>query len=63
MSTESARDEIERRAYFLYVSRDRQHGADLDDWLQAERQLTGEDATPAEKPRPAAKRPTRPRSR
>ena len=63
MSTESARDEIARHAYFLFVARDRQHGADLDDWLQAERQLTGEDAPPPQKPRPAAKRVTKPRSR
>jgi outer membrane protein TolC len=31
--------EIARRAYEIYESRDCAHGADLDDWLQAERDL------------------------
>jgi hypothetical protein len=30
-------DEIARRAYELYQTRGREHGHDLDDWLQAER--------------------------
>jgi hypothetical protein len=63
LSTESVRDEIARRAYFRYVARDRQHGADLDDWLHAERQLAREMAPPETKPRPAAKRTARSRSR
>jgi hypothetical protein len=33
------RDAIARRAYEIYESRGAQHGADLDDWLEAERQL------------------------
>jgi hypothetical protein len=33
------RDAIARRAYEIYQSRGAQHGADLDDWLEAERQL------------------------
>jgi Protein of unknown function (DUF2934) len=32
-------DEIARHAYELYVSRGREDGGDLDDWLQAEREL------------------------
>ena len=32
-------DEIARRAYEFYLSRGREDGADLDDWLQAEREL------------------------
>ena len=35
----SDRDSIARRAYEIYQSRGGQHGADLDDWLEAERQL------------------------
>ena len=34
----SAHD-IARRAYELYRDRDREHGHDVDDWLQAERDL------------------------
>ena len=32
-------DAIARRAYEIYQSRGGDHGADLDDWLEAERQL------------------------
>jgi hypothetical protein len=32
--------EIERRAYEIYLSRGGGPGADVDDWLQAERELT-----------------------
>ena len=36
----TARDEeIRRRAYEIYRERGEQHGHDLDDWLQAEREL------------------------
>ncbi len=38
----SARDEeIRRRAYEIYLERGEQAGRDLDDWLQAERELEG----------------------
>jgi mRNA-degrading endonuclease HigB of HigAB toxin-antitoxin module len=30
---------IARRAFELFVARGQQHGHDLDDWLQAEREL------------------------
>jgi hypothetical protein len=37
----SARDqEIRRRAYEIYLERGGQPGGELDDWLQAERELT-----------------------
>ena len=36
---EPAREEIERRAYELYLARGEVHGCDHDDWLQAEREL------------------------
>ena len=32
-------DEIARHAYELYLSRGREDGGDLGDWLQAEREL------------------------
>ena len=36
----TARDEeIRRRAYEIYLERGEQSGRDLDDWLQAEREL------------------------
>ena len=39
----SARDEeIRRRAYEIYLERGEQPGRDLDDWLQAERELVRE---------------------
>lgn len=33
-------EEISSRAYELYVERGREHGHDLEDWLQAEREVT-----------------------
>ena len=36
---EPAKEEIERRAYELYLARGEVHGYDQDDWLQAEREL------------------------
>ncbi|MCU1386195.1 MAG: hypothetical protein JWL71_4892 [Acidobacteria bacterium] len=35
-------DEVARRAYDLYEARGGEHGRDLDDWTQAERELAGE---------------------
>ena len=37
---ERLREAIARRAYELYQRRGGAHGRDLDDWLQAERELT-----------------------
>ena len=34
--------DIARRAYALYLARNRAHGHDVDDWLQAERDLRAE---------------------
>lgn len=34
-----AHDEIERLAYHIYLSRGGQKGHELEDWLQAEREL------------------------
>ena len=35
------REEIARRAYELYMARGGTHGYDIEDWLQAERELRG----------------------
>jgi hypothetical protein len=37
-----ADDMIARRAYEIYEARGGQHGADFDDWLEAERQIKQE---------------------
>ncbi|RPJ61123.1 MAG: DUF2934 domain-containing protein [Acidobacteria bacterium] len=34
-------EQIERRAYQIYLQRGGQDGRDLEDWLEAERQLRG----------------------
>jgi len=34
-----AHDDVARRAYALYLARGCVHGHDIDDWLQAEREL------------------------
>ncbi len=36
-----AREEIARRAYAIFRARGGTHGYDIDDWLQAERELRG----------------------
>jgi len=35
----NGQDAVARRAYEIYLDRGGDHGADLDDWLEAERQL------------------------
>jgi hypothetical protein len=34
-------DEIRQRAFEIHVTRGGTHGSDVDDWLQAERELNG----------------------
>jgi len=41
------REQIARRAYELYEARGREDGHDLDDWLRAEAEITGEAAKAA----------------
>jgi hypothetical protein len=36
---DSTYEDVARRAYDLFVSRGSEHGHDVDDWLEAERQL------------------------
>ena len=38
--------EIRRRAYEIYLERGEEPGRDLDDWLQAERELASREITP-----------------
>ena len=40
---------IAERAYELYMNRGREEGRDLDDWLEAERELTGSASSTEEK--------------
>jgi hypothetical protein len=35
----ASQEEIRRRAYEIYLERGEQPGCDLDDWIQAEREL------------------------
>jgi hypothetical protein len=39
--TRSTDTEIARRAYDLYLARGREDGHDVEDWLEAERELNG----------------------
>jgi hypothetical protein len=34
-------EDVSRRAYEIFLERGATHGADLDDWLRAERELRG----------------------
>jgi hypothetical protein len=47
-------EDIARRAYELYLSRGAGHGSDVDDWLEAERQVT----EAAGSPRATTRRPS-----
>lgn len=38
----SREEEIRHRAYEIYLARGEEQGCDIDDWLQAERELTAE---------------------
>jgi hypothetical protein len=54
-------DEVAKRAYDLYLSRGGGHGADFDDWIEAERQLK-QDQQQQQPPPPAPERRKRPRA-
>jgi hypothetical protein len=45
--TADLREKIRRRAYELYEQRGREDGRDLDDWLQAESEVTKKKAKTA----------------
>ena len=52
-------DEVAKKAYDLYLSRGGGHGADFDDWIEAEKQLKESQQQP---PPPAPERRKRPRA-
>ena len=47
-------EEIELRAHEIYIERGGAHGQDVDDWLQAERELVGKFEKPHLKGKAAA---------
>ena len=49
IASEPTQEEIERRAYELCLARGGAHGHDLDDWLQAERELREQRPSRSEK--------------
>ena len=56
---EITREMIEKKAYELYLARGRVDGADVNDWLEAERQLRAEvtrDPKPTRAPATSTKR-------
>ena len=68
MMSNRTSEDVARRAYELFLSRDGQHGRDVDDWLEAERQLrsNGTPARPVHRSASrsrAAKTTARPRAR
>ena len=54
-------DAVAIRAYDIYQSRGGRHGADLDDWLQAERELIAQTPAQARPRRGAASKAFRPK--
>jgi len=42
LSASTREDKIRRRAFEIYLERGSEPGRDLEDWLQAERELTGD---------------------
>ena len=53
------RDEVAKKAYDLYLSRGGGHGADFDDWIEAEKQLK---QNQQQQPPPPPERRKRPRA-
>ena len=48
-SNQPTREEIALRAYHIYLKRDGAPGNEFEDWMQAERQLLGENGKPHRK--------------
>jgi hypothetical protein len=48
------REEIELRAYQIYIERGGAHGQDVEDWLQAERELVEKYGKPVQKAKAVA---------
>lgn len=51
VATESVDEAIRRRAYELHVEGGGAHGRDMDDWLEAEREIQAEHHFPAARTR------------
>jgi hypothetical protein len=43
--TSVTNNDVARRAYDFHLARGREHGHDVDDWMQAERELRASSAT------------------
>jgi hypothetical protein len=54
-----AHGEVARRAYDLFLARGCEHGHDLDDWLQAERELQGTLNATTRRPRKSSRQVSR----
>ncbi len=54
VSSAPTREEIEFRAYQIYIERGGTCGQDVDDWLQAERELVEKYGRPGQKAKAAA---------
>ena len=50
-ATESVEEAIQRRAYELHLEHGGPHGRDLDDWLEAEREIQAQHDSPATRTR------------
>ena len=48
------REEIELRAYQIYIERGGAHGEEMEDWLQAERELVEKYGKPVQRAKAAA---------
>ena len=51
------KDEVARRAYELFIARGQGEGQEVEDWLEAERQLEAESMAPSIEPTIAADSP------
>ena len=51
--------EVARRAYDLFLARGCEHGHDLDDWLQAERELRGTPSAASQRARKSSRQVSR----
>jgi hypothetical protein len=54
LERQEVKDGIARRAYEIYVQRGGQNGQDVEDWLRAEKEISGKPADVQEKSRTAA---------
>ena len=51
VATESVEEAIQRRAYELHLEHGGAHGRDMDDWLEAEREIQAQHDSPATRTR------------